>query len=539
MSKHLPEIPLISVIIPCYNHGHYLQDAFDSLYSQDYPSLEIVVVDDGSTDNTKAATEKNKSVKYIYQTNKGLSAARNTGIKNSQGDLLIFLDADDWLLPNAIDTNLKFLKDHPESSFVSGGYRLVFADAKTNTDTAYKVDTDHYLHFLESNYIGMHAAVIYQRWVFDEFKFDENLRSCEDYDLYLKISRKYPVFHHTQIIAAYRMHDSNMSSNIPMMLKGVLKVLGNQQINLTTPQQKVSYKIGVYNWKKYYCEELYEKLHETKRSASTAELLILTQYYPFLATKYLIKRNYAMIKNILRKVRSQESKSFISRPGVNNLLPAQGSINAGDFNRLTPFSTEFGYDRGGPIDRYYIENFLKGSQGLIKGRVLEIGDNEYTLLFGGSQVTTSDILHVDESNKSATFIGDISNAPQIPGDIFDAIILTQTLHLIYNFKDALNTCYRILKPGGALLLTVPGITPIDHDEWKETWYWSFTDKALKKLMPEAFPGGNCEINSFGNVLIATAFLYGLGLPEIDKAKLDFNDPHFQVIVTAIATKAIR
>ncbi len=244
-----------------------------------------------------------------------------------------------------------------------------------------------------------------------------------------------------------------------------------------------------------------------------------------------------MIKKIFSKLMPESGKRFFGKIGLHNFLPGEGKVDAGDFYRATPFSTEFGYDRGGPVDRYYIENFLKNKEQLIKGRVLEIGDNEYTLLFGGDRVTSSDILHVDESNKSATFIGDISNAPQIPDNTFDAIILTQTLHLIYNFKDALATCHRILKPGGTLLLTVPGITPIDHGEWKEIWYWSFTDKALKKLMPESFPKGSIEVNSFGNVFVATAFLYGMGLPEIEKVKLDFNDQHFQVIVTVTAIKA--
>lgn len=290
MNKQLPENPLISVIIPCYNHAHYLQDAFESIYSQGYSNIEVVVVDDGSTDNTKEVTQKNAGVKYVYQNNKGLSAARNTGIKNSEGSILIFLDADDWLLPGAISTNLGFLKEHTGCAFVSGGYRLVFMDSGTTTDTTYEVHDDHYIHFLESNYIGMHAAVMYQRWVFDEFDFEETLRSCEDYDLYLRISKKYAVFHHNKIIAAYRMHGSNMSLNIPMMLKGVLNVLKKQKENLTTPVQKKAYTKGRFNWKEYYCTELYEKLNETKTKASWDELLILMKYYPFLATKYLLKK---------------------------------------------------------------------------------------------------------------------------------------------------------------------------------------------------------------------------------------------------------
>lgn len=216
--------------------------------------------------------------------------------------------------------------------------------------------------------------------------------------------------------------------------------------------------------------------------------------------------------------------------------PAVGQVFLGDLDREVPFSQEFGFDRGGAIDRYYIENFLQRESGSIKGRVLEIGDDYYTNLYGGDRVTKRDILHVNAENKAATIVGDISHAPQIPNDTFDCIILTQTLHLIYNFEDAIHTCFRILKPGGTLLLTVPGITPIDHDEWNTTWYWSFTDKALRKLMENTFPGGEIDIQSYGNVHVASAFLYGMGINEVSKQKLDYRDPHFQVINTLKAVK---
>ena len=218
------------------------------------------------------------------------------------------------------------------------------------------------------------------------------------------------------------------------------------------------------------------------------------------------------------------------------LLPPVHRISMGDYNRLTPFSRAFGFDRGGAIDRYYIESFLKKEAGCIKGRVLEIGDNSYTLMYGGERVTTSDILHVNQANPAATIVADISNAPQIPDNTFDCIILTQTLHLVYDFKKALRTCHRILKPGGTLLLTVPYITSIDYGEWNATWYWAFTDKVFGPLMEETFPGSYTEVSSFGNVLTGSAFLYGVGLPELSKEQLDHHDPHFQVIIAVKTTK---
>jgi hypothetical protein len=94
----------------------------------------------------------------------------------------------------------------------------------------------------------------------------------------------------------------------------------------------------------------------------------------------------------------------------------------------------------------------------------------------------------------------------------------------------------MLKPGGSLFLTVPGITHIDQDEWRENWLWAFTDKSMKKIMAETFPDADVEIKTYGNVYIATAFIYGLGLPEIRQDFLDIHDPCYQVIIAIRATK---
>ena len=244
-----------------------------------------------------------------------------------------------------------------------------------------------------------------------------------------------------------------------------------------------------------------------------------------------------MVKSTLKQLVPGFAQRWARHLGVlSKQTPAVGQVGLGDFRRLTPFSNEFGYDRGGPIDRYYIENFLRARAPDIRGRVLEIGDNAYTRQFGGDRVSISDVLHIDD-NPQATFVGDLSDAPHLPDNAFDCLILTQTLHLIYDFKGALRTCHRILKPGGVLLLTTPGITPIDRGEWNTTWYWSFTDKAMRRLMAELFAGSACDITAHGNVHVAAAYLYGMGLPEINPGKLDYYDPQFQVITTVRAVKA--
>jgi len=243
-----------------------------------------------------------------------------------------------------------------------------------------------------------------------------------------------------------------------------------------------------------------------------------------------------MVKKI-RQFLSVPVKRVLYKAGVRkNFVPPAGKVSLGDMNRTTPFSKSYGFDRGGPVDRYYIKKFLEQESESIRGRVLEIGENTYTRKYGSDKVTKIDVLHVDESNEAATFFGDLSNAPHIPDNTFDCFVLLQTLHLIYDFKKALRTCHRILKPGGTLLVTVPGITPIDYEEWGSTWYWSFTDMAMKKIMAETFPEGTIEVNNYGNVLAASAFLYGMSEKELTKEQLDTHDPNMQVTVTVKAVK---
>ena len=533
--------PLISIIIPCFNHAHFLPDAIKSVLDQSYKNLEIIVVDDGSSDNTKEMATSFPDVKYVYQTNQGLSAARNTGLKNSNGKYLVFLDADDFLFPEGLSINCNYLQQNTSSAFVSGWHNKVDEwKFPVDQDEQVVVTDSHYLHLLKGNYIGMHATVLYQRWVFDDFQFDTSLKACEDYDLYFKVVRKYPVGNHNEKIAAYRIHGKNMSAKIPFMLQHVLLVLNRQEDLLRNEQEQKAYAEGKKIWNEYYLTKLNKTLladvWKSESWPTSTELSLLAKR-PGWFFHYCVLRLKHNGKTVLKKILPDTILKVLFRKGfIENYTPPLGKIKAGDFERITPFSFDFGFDRGGPIDRYYVESFLEKNKGTIYGRVLEIGDNEYTLRFGGAAVKQSDILHIDAKNKKATFIGDLSNSPQLPSDSFDCIVLTQTLHFIYDFKAALQTCHRILKPGGSLLLTVPGISQIDHGEWREYWLWSFTDKSMGRLMSELFESEAVEIKTYGNVFVATAFLYGMGLPEFKRKYLHYHDPSYQVIISVKATK---
>jgi SAM-dependent methyltransferase len=219
--------------------------------------------------------------------------------------------------------------------------------------------------------------------------------------------------------------------------------------------------------------------------------------------------------------------------------PPVGRVRMGDLRRLQPFSRYFGYDRGLPVDRYYIERFLAAEADRIHGRVLEVGDNAYTMRFGGTRVTTSDVLHVHSGNPAATIVDDLAKGDQIPSDAFDCIVLTQTLHLIFDLTAAVATLHRMLKPGGSLLLTAPGITQLSTDEWNAQWYWAFTTGSLRRLFEAAFPSDHLQIAAHGNVLAAIAFLEGMATADLQEKELQHHDPQYELLITLIATKPQR
>jgi SAM-dependent methyltransferase len=207
------------------------------------------------------------------------------------------------------------------------------------------------------------------------------------------------------------------------------------------------------------------------------------------------------------------------------------------YRRLEPLSRRFGLDRGQPIDRYYIESFLTLHSDKVRGAVLEIGDDAYSRRFGDARVLRQDILHVVPGYPGATIIADLTDAPHIPGESFDCIILTQTLHYIFDVHRAVATLERILKPGGALLLTVPGISQVCRDQAdQEGDCWRFTSPCLRAILAAHFPDADLFACTYGNVLAAASFLYGRAAHELTQRELDHHDPDYPVIIAAAIVK---
>jgi hypothetical protein len=216
--------------------------------------------------------------------------------------------------------------------------------------------------------------------------------------------------------------------------------------------------------------------------------------------------------------------------------PPVGQVRFGSLRRLDPVSAEWGFDRGLPVDRHYIENFLASHASDIRGRVLEIGDDAYTRKFGGNSVARSDVLNLREGIPGTTIVGDLAGTPQIPSETFDCVILTQTLQCVYDVHAAVRTLHRILKPAGIVLATVPGISQTYDPQWGRNWCWNFTPLSARLLFEESFPPAQLKVAAFGNVLAAICFLEGIASEELLPEELGYGDPGYVVTIGVRAAK---
>ena len=201
-------------------------------------------------------------------------------------------------------------------------------------------------------------------------------------------------------------------------------------------------------------------------------------------------------------------------------------------------SRTFGFERGKPVDRWYIERFLAEHAADVRGRVLEVAESTYTGWYGGDDVTTSDVLYAAEGNPDATVVGDLTTGAGIPEAAYDCFICTQTLQFVYDVRAAVAGTRALLAPGGVLLATVPGISQISREDMRD-WgdWWRFTARSAQRLFGDVYGDDNVEVRQHGNVRAAAAFLYGLAAEDLDASALGAVDPDFHLLMTVRAVRS--
>jgi glycosyltransferase involved in cell wall biosynthesis len=278
-------LPLVSVVIPCYNSARFLAETINSALQQTYPRIEIIVVDDGSTDET-AGIARSYCVHYIHQTNRGISAARNTGILNCHGKYVLFLDHDDRLLPRAVETGVRLLEERPECALAVGEHRYIRADGTTiGYSNKRAVGRDHYQMLLEHNFIETPCSALHRlSGLAVTGVFDESVQGAEDHELYLRTARQSISVAHEAPVAEYRLHDSSISRDSERMLRVGYRVLEMELPYLQGDRKKLrSLRRGVRFVERHYGRRLTRELVANGNLTSAEnqrKLKLLRQHYP-------------------------------------------------------------------------------------------------------------------------------------------------------------------------------------------------------------------------------------------------------------------
>ena len=275
----------VSVIVPCHNGAKFLADAIDSILAQTYPALEILVVDDGSTDGTEAIVRQYAApVRYIRQTCQGVSVARNTGIQASRGNYLVFLDHDDRLLPNALAVGVDCLVKNPGCGFAYGRHQTIDTDGNpeglatyvglTQEQTNLKVSVaNDYALMLSGNFPVPPARIMFRRQVLEQVGgFDLALTNSQDYDICLRVAAQFLACRHNQVVAEYRQHGASKSSTTAVTRKLAFTLCALQK-----------------QWSQVEGDREYRRAYQTGRKHFQR---LHGRYIPYEVAAYVKVRNY-------------------------------------------------------------------------------------------------------------------------------------------------------------------------------------------------------------------------------------------------------
>ena len=533
--------PLVSVIIIFLNEERFIREAIESVFAQTYENWKLLLVDDGSTDaSTKIARryaeqypERVRYLEHDGHQNRGMSASRNLGIRHAKGKYIGFLDADDFWLPEKLAEQTTILSLYPDAAMVCGPVEWWYSwtgdpdDKARNHVVAPAVQIDTLVQppklvtsILKTETVTTTSSLLRRDAIETLGGFEDSFYGLyEDQVFCAKLSTQLPVFVAGKCWYRWRKHpDSSCAVAVQTGNYGDARLTFLQWLKKYLAEQNIE---DTEVWK-VLRRELWKCQHPNLSGH------VRRSWRPEEWFKNLAKRTLPI----------PVQRWFRTRWYGRDHVPPLGCVDFGSLRRTAPVSRVFGFDRGVPIDRYYIEQLLAKHASEIRGRVLEIGDNTYTRKFGAGRVLQADVLHVVEGNPQATMVADLTDGASLPSDSFDCIICTQTLMFIYDVRAAISTLHRILKSGGVLLVTVAGvshqISRYDVERWGD--YWRFTSLSMRRLLEEVFPPASILVETYGNVMTAMALLQGLAVADLSGTELDAHDPDYEVTIGIKAVK---
>lgn len=267
--------PKVSVIIPTYNRASMIIECIESVFNQIFTDFEIIIVDDGSSDNTEAVLRPYLDrITYIRQENKGNAAARNTGIEVAKGEFVAFLDSDDLWLPDKLEKQVRYLEDHPDIDMVCGN-GVIFGNTK---DAGRLLIPNKRAKPLEKNGVTLKgdfmkssvrcSTIVIKKGVLEELGgFDANLRVCVDGDFSLRFLTKYRAAFMNEPLIRYRKHNDNISANREQRLLHSIKLINK----LLTDNPELENVIGTENINKRLAYRYYRLTKTYMKKKKMAE----------------------------------------------------------------------------------------------------------------------------------------------------------------------------------------------------------------------------------------------------------------------------
>jgi glycosyltransferase involved in cell wall biosynthesis len=534
--------PLVSVVLPFLDESRFLESAVATVLAQEERRWELLLVDDGSTDGSGdladrlAATEPSRArvLRHPGGVNRGLPASRNLGIRHARGEFVAFLDADDTWTPDKLTRQVAQLVEHPAAGMACGPslYRFLGSD---RPDEVRPVDPDA---------PRLHRGLSFARgFVWGEldppppsnvlYRADALRRvggvpegdgAYEDQRLFVAVAMGDDVYVGDEVLSSYTVRSDSLYGSVADDRERAWE-------NRVRFERWIASSAGRYGWR----GGAFAGEAVARRSVARARAWAGDRRAPRSEVKTgAVGADVAPMRRAASSLRARVPARF--RPQADSLVRAlrRRSVRYGSFRRLTPIAGNWGLDRGQPVDRHYIEGWISQHQDKIRGRVLEVQKPDYARAHPDG-VTEVDILDIDAENPLATVIADLRVPGSLPSGRFDCAIVTQTLQFVDDLEVAVANLWSSLAPGGSLLITMPTTSKLE-ETLAGVEYWRVTPLGLQTVMERACPGGEVETAGYGNILVSTAFLYGLVTDDLRPHELDHYDPIFPTGALGVVTK---
>jgi SAM-dependent methyltransferase len=497
----------VATIIRCSDLVRHVYPTLVSIEQQSLKGGEIVLVADSATPPAArqwlGALARQRDLPLVEVNCAKPGAVKNAGILSTSAPYVVCVDAGDLLARDHHEVCAGVLSENPTVGIASSPVRVIGAPCSSDESPSARFGIEG---LIDGPDVA-HSASMFRREAFNSLKgFHETLPALDHYEFWLRMAA-----------AGYEC----VRTNRPLLVR---------------------------TWRKdslWYGDETETPYLEAMTSICRVHLDLLRDHL----VRVLYSRECQLTKIgetyrrliLARDNGVSERDNLMRRAGeLRGALPddRHSAVDLGDLRRASPIDRAWGYTRGVPVDRHYIEQFVESNAADISGRVLEVQESDYTKRFGGDRVTQSDVLDLNPENSRATIVSDLRAAANIPSNQYDCVILTQTLHVINDMAAVLTECHRILKPGGILLATLPCASRLCLEYGPNDDFWRVTAAGARAIMEPIFGADGLQVRWFGNVLANAAFLYGLAVHELTAAELDEKDPYFPLVIGVRARKRV-